>query len=151
MQHLIKTLPAILRAGGNSSEVLEAAAIAAWKQVAGERLSSQAVATHLEDQTLVIAVSDTIWQKQLESMAAQLLFRLNSTLGQPVVSRLVFCIDPSIPARALPPSREADREVTKEEVSLELWSAASAIQDKRLRNIFLAAATKSVRRQNQED
>jgi len=152
MQHLIKTLPSILRAGGNSREVLEAAAIAAWKHVAGEKLSSQAVATHLDDKTLVIAVSDIIWQKQLESMAAQLLFRLNSTLGQPIVGRLLFCIDPSLPARAFTPSPGAEvREVTKEEVSLELWSAASAIQDKRLRSIFLVAATKSIRRQNQED
>ena len=62
MEQLIKTLPTILRAGGYSTEVVEAAAIAAWKHLAGENLSHQAVATKLNGKILVIAVADANWQ-----------------------------------------------------------------------------------------
>lgn len=95
LEHLIKALPAILRAGGNSEEVAEAAAVAAWKHVAGTALSRQAVATKLSTGTLVVAVSDSIWQKQLESMRAPLRQRLNGLLGQVLVKRLEFRIDPA--------------------------------------------------------
>ena len=142
-------MPSVVRAGSNSPEVLQAAAFAAWKHVAGETLSNQAVARNLEGQTLVVAVTDMIWQKQLESMAAQLLFRLNAALGQTVVTRLQFCIDPSMTTDGVPASRTAEmREVAQDEVSLELWSAANAIRDKRLRKIFLAAAQKNLTREN---
>jgi len=57
MEQLIKTLPTILRAGGYSTEVVEAAAIAAWKHLAGDNLSNQAVATKLTGKTLVIAIA----------------------------------------------------------------------------------------------
>jgi len=95
LEHLIKALPAILRAAGDSEEVAEAAAVAAWKHVAGTALSRQAIATTLTDGTMVVVVSDTIWQKQLESMRAPLRQRLNGVLGQPLVKRLEFRIDPT--------------------------------------------------------
>jgi len=115
LEHLIKALPAILRAGGDSEEVAEAAAVAAWKHVAGTALSRQAVATKLTDGALVVAVSDTIWQKQLESMRAPLRQRLNGLLGQQLIKRLEFRIDPAImkggiekPAvKAIEPKRSA--------------------------------------------
>jgi hypothetical protein len=43
MNQLIKSLPQVLRASGNSPEVAEAAAIAAWKFVAGDGLKEHAV------------------------------------------------------------------------------------------------------------
>lgn len=151
MEQLIKTLPTILRAGGYSTEVVEAAAIAAWKHLAGDNLSNQAVATKLTGKTLVIAIADAIWQKQLQSIAGQLLFRLNSALGQPLISRLEFYIDPEFAARSSQQSVTREVPATAEnEVSLELWSAANAIQDKQLRKVFLAAATSNLRRREQQ-
>jgi hypothetical protein len=145
MEQLIKTLPAILRAGGHSAEVVEAAAIAAWKHAAGEPLGNHAVAIKLEEKTLVIGVSDVLWQKQLESIRGQLLFRLNSILGKKLVSRLEFRIDTaSVPRTAT--NRRAPSEPDENEVSIELWSAANAIKDKQLRKAFLDAATTSLRR-----
>lgn len=94
MEQLINTLPAILRAGGYSPEVVEAAAIAAWKHVAGEPLNKHAVALTLNGKTLVVAVSDTVWQKQLEPMRRALVQRINGILGQPLVGRLEFRTDP---------------------------------------------------------
>ena len=145
MEQLIRTLPAILRAGRYSTEVVEAAAIAAWKNLAGDHLSNQAVARKLNGSVLVIAVADVIWQKQLQSIAAQLLFRLNSTLGQSLVSRLEFCVDSSVAGttNATPITKEID-EPSPDQTLLELWSAANAIQDKHLRKIFLRAATRNI-------
>src|ERR1043165_5235117 len=96
MNQLIKSLPQVLRAAGNSAEVAEAAAIAAWKHAAGDGLKEHAVALRLENRTLTIAVADRIWQKQLNSMRGQLLFRVNTILGQSLVSAFVFVIDPKL-------------------------------------------------------
>lgn len=94
MEALIKALPAVLRASGNAPEVAEAAAIAAWRHCAGEGLKDRAVPFALHDRTLRVAVADLIWQKQLHAMRSQMLFRINSLLGQPVVGTIEFVIDP---------------------------------------------------------
>jgi len=94
MEALIKALPAVLRASGNAPEVAEAAAIAAWRHCAGEGLRNRAVAFALQDRTLQVAVADLIWQKQLTAMRAQMIYKINALLGQPVVGALEFVIDP---------------------------------------------------------
>ena len=144
MEQLIDTLPSILRAAGNSSDVLEAAAIAAWKYVAGESVSRQAVALKLEGGSLRVAVSDSIWQSQLQLMRRSLIARLNSTLGQPLIKGLEFQVDVQrLSSSAVEPRNKPA--ITESDVSLELWSAANAIQDKGLRKIFLAAAASRLR------
>ena len=144
MNQLIKSLPGVLRAAGDSTEVGEAAAIAAWKHAAGDGLKEHAVPLKLEDRMLTIAVADAIWQKQLHSMRGQLLFRVNSILGKPLVNALDFVVDPKLvkPPGEQPAQRD---ELLDNEVPLELWSAASAIQDKDLRKKFLKTALLSLR------
>jgi hypothetical protein len=144
MNQLIKSLPGVLRAAGDSTEVAEAAAIAAWKHAAGDGLKEHAVPLKLEDRTLRIAVADAIWQKQLHSMRGQLLFRVNSILGKPLIGALDFVIDPNIVKS--PVEQPAEREEFPDnEVPLELWSAASAIHDKELRKKFLKTALLALR------
>jgi len=143
MNQLIKSLPGVLRAAGDSTEVAEAAAIAAWKHAAGNGLKEHAVPLKLEDRTLTIAVADAIWQKQLHSMRGQLLFRVNSILGKPLVGALDFVIDTKLAKRTV--EQHVPEEPLDNEVPLELWSAASAIQDKELRKKFLKTALLSLR------
>ncbi|HYV82581.1 MAG TPA: DciA family protein [Pyrinomonadaceae bacterium] len=144
MNQLIKSLPQVLRASGNSAEVAEAAAIAAWKHAAGEGLKERAVALKLENRTLTVAVADPIWQKQLTSMRGQLLFRVNTILGQPLVSAFNFVIDRE---RAKPRIEQPEQdEPIDNEVPLELWSAANAIHDPELRKNFLKTALLSLKR-----
>jgi hypothetical protein len=145
MNQLIKSLPGVLRAAGDSVEVVEAAAIAAWKYAAGEALKDHAVPLKLENRTLKVAVADTIWQKQLSSMQGQLLFRINSILGQPVVGTLEFVIDSKL-VRTRVERQTPVEELLDNEVPLELWSAANAIQDKELRKRFLKTALLSLKR-----
>jgi hypothetical protein len=149
MNQLIKSLPGVLRAAGDSTEVAEAAAIAAWKHAAGDGLKEHAVPLRLEHRTLRVAVIDTIWQKQLHSMRGQLLFRVNSILGQPVVGAIEFEINPKLfKARSEQPSQP--EELLDNEVPLELWSAANAIHDKELRKNFLKTAMTALRRRASE-
>ncbi|HEY4424020.1 MAG TPA: DUF721 domain-containing protein [Pyrinomonadaceae bacterium] len=145
MNQLIKSLPQVLRASGNSAEVAEAAAIAAWKHAAGDGLKEHAVALKLENRTLTVAVADPIWQKQLTAMRGQLLYRVNTILGQPLVSAFSFVIDRErVKPRAEQP--EHDEELLDNEVPLELWSAANTIHDKELRKNFLKTALLSLKR-----
>src|SRR5918997_4050501 len=100
MDDLIRALPKLLRAAGETEEVLEAAALVAWRRVAGSELSRQAVPFRLYRKTLIVAVADSTWQRQLEAMSGQLLFRLNSLLGQAVVTYIEFRLDPKTVAAA---------------------------------------------------
>ena len=145
MNQLIKSLPQVLRASGNSAEVAEAAAIAAWKHACGDGLKEHAVALKLENRTLTVAVADPIWQKQLTAMRGQLLYRVNTILGQPLVSAFNFVIDRErVKPRVEQP--EHDEELLENEVPLELWSAANTIHDKELRKNFLKTALLSLKR-----
>ena len=146
MDDLIRTLPKLLRAAGETEEVLEAAALAVWRRVAGEALRASAVPFRLYRKTLIVAVPDATWQKQLEAMSGQLLFRLNSLLGQAVVTYIEFRVDPKTvrAARAAMQAQETNR-VEQEQRALksvagEVSVAASAIQDEELRRRFLLAA-----------
>ena len=149
MNQLIKSLPSVLRAAGDSDEVAEAAAIAAWKHAAGDGLKGHAVPVKLQERTLTVAVADAIWQKQLHSMRGQLLFRVNSMLGRPIVSVIEFVIDPRLVKPCVEATREAER-LLDNEVPLELWSAANAIHDKQLRKSFLKTAMTALRRRASE-
>lgn len=145
MNQLIKSLPGVLRAAGNAEEVAQAAAIAAWKHAAGDGLKDHAVPVKLENRTLTVAVADLIWQKQLHAMRGQMLFRVNSILGQPIVSAIEFVVDPKV-AKVRPAPAKPSDEPLDNEVPLELWSAANAIHDKELRRSFLKTAMAALKR-----
>jgi predicted nucleic acid-binding Zn ribbon protein len=145
MESLIKTLPAILTAAGPSAEVAQAACFAAWKHAVGDALSVHVVPVKLEGQTLIVAVADNIWQKQLEQIRPQLLFRLNTILGHSLVKLIELRVDP----KALPemrPPKAAAAAARSEAVPFELLAAASEIQDADLRRAFIGAATSCVKR-----
>jgi hypothetical protein len=144
MEELLKSLSKVLQAHQDSPELNEAAAIAAWKHAIGDGLRQNTTALRLEGKTLIVAVRDAIWQKQLNTMKSQLLFRVNSILGQPLLNNIELKIDPK---SLIVVSREkkAD-EIVDNEVPIELWSAAAAIDDRQLRQKFLRAAIGALRR-----
>jgi hypothetical protein len=146
VESLLKTLPAILRASGDSNEVAEAACFVAWKEVAGEGLRTNVVPLRLEDRTLVIAVADGTWQKQMQSLSGQLLFRLNSLLGQPVVTFLEFREDAEAIAQARLMLAKVNATPASAPVPAELIDAAAEIHDPDLRRAFLGAASSCIRR-----
>ncbi|HEX8475160.1 MAG TPA: DUF721 domain-containing protein [Pyrinomonadaceae bacterium] len=145
-------MPKLLRAAGDAEEVTEAAAKVVWRRVAGEALRGCAVPFRLYRKTLVVAVPDTTWQKQLEAVSGQLLFRLNSMLGQPLVTFIEFRVDAKTvrQERARMEAPQLDRQ-TRERRALErageLEEAAAAIRDDELRRRFLLAAGSCIDRE----
>jgi predicted nucleic acid-binding Zn ribbon protein len=145
MESLIKTLPAILTAAGPSPEVAEAACFAAWKHAVGDALTVHAVPVKLEDQTLIVAVADNLWQKQLEQMRPQLLFRLNAVLGHSLVKLIELRVDAKALTRTRMPEQAANTH-SDYAIPFELLAAASEIHDADLRRAFLGAATSCMKR-----
>jgi hypothetical protein len=153
MDELFQALPKLLRAAGESEEVLEAAAFAVWRRVAGEALRGSAVPFRLYRKTLVVSVSDATWRKQLEGISPQLLFRLNSLLGQALVTYIEFRIDPQTVNEERARLRQSHYErLVQEDDALqraeELDEAASAIHDEDLRRRFLLAAGSCMNRKD---
>ena len=145
MEGLIKSLPKLLRAAGESDEVAEVAAQVAWRRVAGESLRGCAVPFRLYRKTLIVAVPDATWQKQMGGLSSQLLFRPNSLLGQAVVTYIEFRIDPkTVNAERARMKKSVVNDQAREERALEcadsLRSAAAGIRDEALRRRFLVAA-----------
>jgi hypothetical protein len=146
MDKLINTLPAILKASGAAPEILEAACVAAWKHAVGEALSSQAIPVRLQGSTLVLAVADNIWKKQLEHMRGQLLFRLNHVLGQPLIKSIEMQIDLKRIEAQRAASTRADKKNFAHAIPPELLTSAAGIEDAGLRRAFLGAAASCVNR-----
>ncbi|MBA2502019.1 MAG: DUF721 domain-containing protein [Pyrinomonadaceae bacterium] len=150
MDDLLRPLIKILRASGDSEEAFEAAAFLAWRRVAGEHLRTAAVPFRLYRKTLVVAVPDATWQKQLEAISAQMLFRINSLLGQAVVTYIEFRIDPQTIAHErernvrMPPVERDTQEQQWLAAAQELRTAATHIEDQELRRRFLLAAGSSI-------
>lgn len=146
METFIKVLPAVIEAAGASDEVLEAACLGAWKHAVGETLSARARAEALRDHKLVVAVEDKVWQRQLEQMRDQFLFRLNKVLGRQVVKVLEFRIAPEKFTVQKPVAAK-----TMRSIPIELVSAAASIEDPGLRKAFLGAAVSCVNRLEEQD
>jgi hypothetical protein len=147
VEAFIKALPGVIEAAGASPVVLEAACLGAWKHAVGETLSARAQAEALRDQTLVVAVEDMVWQRQLEQMRDQFLFRLNNVLGRRVVKVIEFRIAPEKFAVQKP---LVDKSTTRS-IPIELVSAAASIKDPGLRKAFLGAAVSCVNRLEKQD
>src|SRR6266513_6355497 len=88
MLDVTRLLPNIVRANP------ELAVKTAWARAAGERLRRNTHAFSFEGKTLTVSVADALWQKQLQSMGAELIFRMNNLLGRQIVAELVFRIAP---------------------------------------------------------
>jgi len=146
MDKLISTLPAILKASGAGEEIVEAACIAAWKHAVGEGLSGQAIPLRLQGTTLILAVADNIWKRQLEHMRGQLLFQLNKVLGQTLVQSIEIEIDPGRVEQQHAAQASVRRPNVEQKVPADLLMSAAGIEDARLRRAFLGAAVSCVNR-----
>lgn len=122
----------------------EAMIFATWRRIAGEGLAEQTAPLRLNADRLVIAVSNLTWQRHLQDLAGQMLFKLNASLGKPSVSYIEFEINEEAVSRGRRGRIGVDdAEMQKgadAELTLELRQAAMAIADVELRKQFLAAA-----------
>lgn len=146
MNELFRTLPKLLKEMSDSEELREAVVFAAWKKIAGKNLSEHAVPFRLYKKHLIVAVRDNMWKRHLEQLSGQMIFKLNSVLGQAVVTFIEFRIDEETVRQTRPAagdkkiSDDEFREIALENVTPQLRHSAAAIKDDHLRYQFLLAA-----------
>ena len=149
MEGLLKLLPVMIRLAGDHDEVREQAAFSAWSSVVGDRLRSTCRPFRLYRKTLVVAVLNESWKKQMEGMSGQILFRLNSLLGQPLVTLIEYRVDAAHVTEGAPEKRI--REIDgSHKFRLELAEDAECIRDDELRESFLRAASRYLERREEE-
>jgi hypothetical protein len=139
-------LPKILAGAGENADLSEIAAKIAWRRTAGEGLRDHAVPSRLQDKTLIVAVADAVWQKQLQPMSAELIFRINKLLRRNVVERIEFRIDPRALGRSTVRRRSVARVTTP--LPTDVMSAATSIDDPELRQRFMRAASNCIERRD---
>jgi hypothetical protein len=142
MIDLTRLLPKLLRANP------ELAVKLAWARAAGPGLSRQAVPFRLESGRFIVSVADAIWQKQLQSMSAELIFRVNNLLEQRTVKELVFRINPSAVSRAQTETETSLPKAAPPPAPTELLFAARSIADQELRARFIRAAENCIARRD---
>jgi hypothetical protein len=138
-------LPKILAGAGENAELSEVSVKIAWRRVSGEGLRDHAVPSLLREKTLTVAVADAAWQKQLQPMSAELIFRINKLLRQKVVERIEFRIDPRALNSFIVP-RSTPR--VSEPLPPTVVTSAAGIQDLELRERFMRAAENCISRRN---
>lgn len=143
MIDLTRLLPKLLQANGGNAEL---AARLAWSRAAGPGLRPHAVPTYLQGRTLIVAVGDALWQKQLDHMSGELIYRINNLLGQRVVDALAFRIEPAVISHAQSHSSRGVRKPKPAPAPTELLFAAGAIADHDLRARFIRAAENCIAR-----
>jgi hypothetical protein len=146
MNELFRALPALLKEFDDNETVREAVTFAAWRKIAGESLRQHAVPYSLYQKRLTVAVKSETWRKHLEHLSGQMIFKLNSSLGQALVTFIEFRVDEKAVEKEnyknTPPtlSPEELEEIALEEVTPKMRRSADAIKDDNLRYQFLLAA-----------
>lgn len=137
-------LPKILAGTGENAELSEIAAKIAWRRISGEGLRDHAIPTRLQEKTLLVSVADAVWQKQLQPMSAEFIFRVNKLLRRNVVERIEFRIDPRALGRGTAKHRSSSR--VREPLPTAIVSSAAGIADPELRDRFMRAASNCIER-----
>jgi hypothetical protein len=140
MESLLRILPAFVRQLDESPEAREHAAFVAWDAVAGEGVARVTVPERLIGRRLVVAATDTTWKRQLERLGPQYIFSINSLLGTPIVTQIVFRVDPTAVAKAHPNPPPVIKQSEIDACVAELENDADIIADPKLKRLFLRAA-----------
>ena len=145
MNQFLGTLPGVFEAIDASDEVRDAFIFAVWRRVAGGQVSDRTEPIAVEDKRLVIAVPDKTWKRNLETLASQLLFKLNASLGKPLIDLIEFRIAPEAVKR--PENEGGDPAPEEAPMPVELSVSARKIRDEALRETVLKAAANCLARE----
>ena len=132
-----------MRVARQSGEVATTVAGVAWKHAAGELISKQTVVTGLQKETLLVAVADVVWQRQMQSVSPQLIYKLNALLGTGSIRFIEYHVDTAAFNHDVPVDDPEPRATTA--LPADLITAAAGIAEPKLRRSFLAAAESSMR------
>ncbi|OYT72893.1 MAG: hypothetical protein CFK52_03585 [Chloracidobacterium sp. CP2_5A] len=135
MESIARLLPDIVKFADGQDDILQAACGAAWTLAVGEATRQVSRVVRLADRTLTVAARDARWKRQLEALAPQIIFQLNSVLRQPLVLRIHIIVDEKLVGLA----RRQEKPAPPPAAALpeELIASAGAIADEALRAQFL--------------
>lgn len=145
MNDLIKLLPQVLMKAGAGDDAIQQAAFAAWAAAAGRHVSTVTTPLRLQDRNLIVGVIDETWRSQLKGISGQLLFKVNSLLGSPRISRLELIVNEAA-VRAAHHQPPLVQFIAPEEQAALLAAKAEGISTVSLRTAFLRAAGKCLDR-----
>jgi hypothetical protein len=153
MRDVFSSLPGALREFSDNEKAREAIVIAAWNRAVGSGLGEHTAPVGLNGKMLTVAVSSDTWKKHVGNLADQILFKLNGALGSSMVSYIEFTVDDRFVRKQNTPAVRSKSEaewnsLVGDELTSELETAASHIEDETLRQLFLNASTSSLARQN---
>lgn len=146
MNEFFRLLPNLLKEFEDNPKVREAVVFAGWRNIAGESLSEHAVPVRLDQKRLTIAVATERWEKYLRDLSGQMIFKLNSALGQAAVTFIDFEVNEEFVVaerekrRGKSYNEDELREIALNQVTPKLRSQADSIKDDDLRYQFLLAA-----------
>jgi len=141
-------LPKLVIASCGNEELLETAVKLAWIRVAGDGLRRQVAPFRLYRKTLIVAVPDAIWQKQLHRMSSEFTRRINQLLDSNVIVSIEFRIDPETIGRTVRRATSHHQEVRTRQVPTGIADAARTINDLELRQLFERAAANCLTRRD---
>ena len=146
MFDIFRSLPAALDDLPENPEIRQALVFAAWERIAGSDVAERTCPTGLRDATLLVAAENLVWRRQLEDLAPQLIFKLNSALGAGVVRFIEFSVDQKLVqhSRRRDESAEPDDQTALAALPVEILMAAEKIEDTGMRRLFLLAAGKCI-------
>lgn len=151
MNSLGRLLPSLVRGAEDSPHARECAAVSAWNGAVGAGVRRASAPVRLDNRLLIVAVVDQTWKTQLERLAGQLIFKLNSALGAPIVTRIQFRVDEATVAaynaRDSRPIAAGDPAACARALATD----AAEIPDPGLRDAFLRAASRCLARTEAEE
>lgn len=149
MESLFRIFPAIIKEIGDDPQLVEPIVFALWPRIAGESVSEKTVPIKLTGKNLSVAVESELWKCNLQALNAEILYKLNTALGQATVSFIEFFVD----EKAVRKGRRKENRKSKDSdddrklldfVTPQMRNAADAIADDDLRIKFLLAAGSSL-------
>ncbi len=146
MENFANSFPIVRGLLGNSDEVRLALLSAAWKKAAGGPLEKRTAIHRFSDGKLTIAVENKSWQRNLKEYTTELLFKLNSLMGERTVETIEFEVVPELFADSLTTESLKNRIDEPVELSSELLLSLGKIQDEELRKQILATAVAGAKR-----
>ena len=155
MRDVFNSLPGALREFLDNEKAREAIVFAAWNRVVGLGLGDHTTPVRVNRKVLTVAVSSDTWKKHMSDLADQILFKLNGTLGSSMVSYIEFTVDARLVRKQNRPATRSKggtewESLVAEELTSDLKTAATEIEDEALRQLFINASTSSLARQKLE-
>jgi hypothetical protein len=139
MKLILQTLPRLIDEMPDDL-IRTAIVVSIWPGVLGEHLRHRTVVNSFDNGVLMVTVSSTEWKREFEEHAAEIVFKLNRTLGSSLVRRIELNVDRHLVEKAHRETVRSDKLQEPASLPNVLKDSSTKIVDHKLRRNFLEAA-----------